>query len=253
MTLRYLLITAVRDRLVLATLAALAVIWLMASFTGGTSLVEDREARIVFAGFAGRLVVVVGIVLFTALHVRRLTESRELDLILSKPVSRAAFVCTYQLSLALLGGGLAIAAGTAVALAGWWPPAPAGLAVWTGTLALEAAVMAGFALFVTLGGKPPLAGVLAALGFYALARMLGVLLAITRSELRGGGEFNSWMNGIVEALGMLLPRLDLFAASRWLVYGVEAPETAVLVAVQGALYAALLAAAAVFDVTRRQF
>ncbi len=253
MMLRYLLLTAVRDRLMLAMLAALAAVWLLAAFAGGTSVVEDRAASIVFAGFAARLVVVLGIVLFTALHVRRLNESRELYLILSKPVSRAAFVAAYGAGLALLGVLLAIAAGAAVAVAGWIPPAPAGLAAWTASLAVETAVMAAFALFVTLGGTSPLGGMLAALGFYALARMLGVLLAIVRSELRGAGGFNAWVDGSIEVLGLVLPRLDLFADSRWLVHGIEAPETLALLVLQGAAYAGLLAAAAVFDVTRRRF
>lgn len=251
MILRYLLLTALRDRLFAVMLLALVAIWLLAVFAGGTSIVEDAQAAAAFAAFGARLLVVLGMVLFVALHVRRLLDSRELHLLLSRPLARPRFVITYWASFALVALGLSLAAGVAVWGTGPAVLDPTGLAAWTATLALEAAVMTAFALFVALGLTSAIASVLAAAGFYVLARMLGVLLAITRSELHPGGAFGDWMGGAVSALAMLLPRLDRFAPGTWPVHGLGDASGLGLVAVQGVLYTALLVAASVFDFNRR--
>jgi hypothetical protein len=253
MLLRYLLITALRDKLFATILAGLGAIWLLATFAGGTSIVEEGKAATAFAGFAARLLVVVGMVLFVALHVRRIVDSRELYLLLSKPVARPAFVVTYWASFALVAAVLSAAAGLAVAAAGLGAADPAGTLAWTGTLMLEAALMTAFALFVALGLETPVGSALTALGFYVLARMLGVLLAITRSDLRAEGDVNAWIDGAVTVAASVLPRLDLMAAGDWLVHGLADGATVALVAAQAGVYTALLVAAAVFDFGRRAF
>jgi hypothetical protein len=55
----------------------------------------------------------------------------------------------------------------------------------------------------------------------------------------------------VDAIALLLPRLDLATRSEWLLYG--APNAAELAVASGALvlYTALLAAAGMFDFQRR--
>lgn len=251
MILRYLLLTALRDRLFAIILVGLAAIWLLAVFAGSTSIVEKAQAAAAFAAFGARLLVVLGMAVFVALHVRRLLDSRELHLLLSRPLARPRFVVTYWASFALVGLGLSLAAGVAV-----WGTGPAaldtaGLAAWTGTLALEAAVMTAFALFVALGLDSAVAGILITAAFYALARMLGVLLAITRSELQPGGALATWMDGAVSVLAMLLPRLDRFAPGAWPSAGIDDPADLGLVLAQGMLYTALLVAASVFDFNRR--
>lgn len=251
MVLRYLLLTALRDRLFAAMVLGLAAIWLFAVFAGSTSIVEDAQTAAAFAAFGARLLVVLGMALFVALHVRRLLDSRELHLLLSRPLARPRFVMSYWAGFAVVALGLSLAAGAAVWGTGPGVLDPAGLAAWTGTLALEAAVMTAFALFVALGLDSAVASILAAAGFYALARMLGVLLAITRSELQPGGAFATWMDGAVSVLAMLLPRLDRFAPGAWPVHGPADAGTLGLVAAQGVLYTALLVAASVFDFNRR--
>lgn len=251
MTLPYILLSAVRDRLVAAMAAGLLAVWLLAAFAGGTSIAEQGEAATVFAGFAARLLVVFATVVFVALQVRRLADSGELHLLLATPISRTRFVVQAWAGFAALAVAFAVAAGLIAGLAGWPPAEPAGLTVWTATLALEAVVMAAFALFVTLGLRGLVAGLIVCFGFYALTRMLGVLLAVARSEYAPEAARSTWIGGVVDALGYVLPRLDLLAESRWLVYGIEAPGTVGLAAVQAAVYTGVLVAAAVFDARGR--
>ncbi|SDF75563.1 hypothetical protein SAMN05216241_102238 [Limimonas halophila] len=244
MTLPYLLLSALRDRLVAAMAMGLVAIWLVAAFAGGTSIAEEGAAASVFAAFGARLLVIGGLVLFVALQVRRLSESGELHLLLATPVSRGRFVVQAWAGFATLAVGFALAAGAIAGVAGWPPAQPAGLAVWTATLALEGIVMAALALFVALGLRGVIAGVLVALGLYVVARMMGVLLAIANSKF---APTDGWMGQLVDVLGLLLPRLDLLAQSRWLVHGLESPYTIGIAAAQAAVYTAALVAAVVFD------
>lgn len=253
MILRYLLITALRDKLFLAIVVGLLAIWLLAVFAGGTSVVEEGAAALAFAGFAARLLVVFGMVLFVSLQVRRLAESRELYMLLSKPLGRPAFVLATWAGFAIVSCILGLAAGLIVVLSGPASIDPAGVAAWTAALTLEAVLMTAFALFLALGLESPISSVIAALGFYILTRMLGVLLAITHSDLRPGGTFNAWVDGAVEVFATVLPRLDLFAPGAWLVHGAGDVAGLALLGAQGVAYTVILLAATVFDFSRREF
>lgn len=252
MMLRYLVLTALRDRLVTAMMAGLVAIWLLASFAGGTSILETAETGAAFAAFGARLLIVLGMTLFVIVHVRRLMESRELHLLLAKPIGRARFVVTAWASFALVALALALVAGVIVWLAGTADGPAAGLAAWTGTLILEAGVMTAFAVFVALGLDSAIASIVTAAGFYVLARMLGVLLAIARTDLRPGGALGDGIAGAVDVIGAVVPRLDLFAVGTWPVHGLAGGPDLRLVGAQGVIYTILLVAAAVFDFSRRQ-
>jgi hypothetical protein len=245
----YLLRSACADRL----LAVLALTILagagLAAFLGSTALVEKSELATVYAATAGRYAVVVSLVLYTCFHVRRTFESREVDLLLSRPVSRFCFVLAEVATLVLLAGLGAVLAGIAVAATG--RPEPAALGLWTSSLMVEAAVAATAALFFALMLSSGVAAALACLGFYVLSRMIGLLGEIAGAH--GGSGPQGWLaDQAVFLLGLVLPRLDLFARTSWLVHGAGDDAAGLgLIFAQGAVYLVLLTAAACIDFERR--
>ena len=58
---------------------------------------------------------------------------------------------------------------------------------------------------------------------------------------------------IMEAISIVVPRLDLFGQTSWLIYGVGGEIGFAVIALQGLVYAPLIIAAAVFDMQRWQF
>jgi hypothetical protein len=245
----YLLRSALGDRLLgvlaLATLAGAAV----AAFVGSTALVEKSELTTVYAATAGRFAVVVCLVLFTCFHVRRTFDSREVDLLLSRPVSRFDFVLAEVTTLVLLAGIGAALAGIAVAAAGRAEAAALGL--WTLSLMIEAAIAATAALFFALMLSSGVAAALACLGFYVLARLIGPLGGIAAAH--GGSGPAGWLaDQVVLVLGLVLPRLDLMARTSWLVHGTDGDAAALgLIFAQAVLYLVVLTAAACIDFERR--
>lgn len=251
-TLRYLVLTALRDRLFAAMLTGIAVIALLGAFLGDKSVVEGQEATAAFVAFATRLLVICGMVLFVAIHVRRGFESREMLLILSRPISRGRVVLAYWAGFSAIALLLVAPAVLALALVG--APAADGLALWGLSLALESMLLIAFALFFAFGVSGVVAAALGCLGFYVLARMIGVLNAIRSSEFRDGSlTFAPAVDRAIDVLAMLVPRLDLFGQSRWLVHGIDRPELVPVLLGQAAVYTALIVTAAIFDFQRRRF
>ena len=99
-TLAYVLMTAVRDRLFVALAVLLGMVAVVAIFVGDGVVAEPTASRVAYAALAARLVYVLGIVLFVCYQIRRIYESREIDVILSRPLSRTGFVVAYAAGFA---------------------------------------------------------------------------------------------------------------------------------------------------------
>ncbi len=252
-TLRYVLLTAVKDRLFgvlfLLVLAAL----LLAAFLGDAALAEGRALSLAYAGASGRAILVLGLVVFIAFHVRRLQETREIEAILARPLSREAFVLGYAGGFAAVAVLLVVpvVAGVGLALS---PPA-AGLAAWGASLLLESLLVVALALFCALTLTSAVAATLAALGFYVLGRMMAFFADIAEKGVGGAGDLGALTplaEAVVTALFMLMPRLDLFAPGAWLVHGADW-SAAAPVAAQALIYVPLLLLAAMIDLRRKRF
>ena len=244
-----LLRVALCERLLLTVLAALVASAALAAFLGSTALVEQREFAAVLAANAGRLLVVLALVLFTCFHVRRAFDSREVDLLLARPISRRDFVLAYAAMLILAAALMAALAGLAVGLIA--RPGLAAFAWWTLSLFVEAMVVAVAALFFALALGSAVASALACLGLYALGRLIGLLGGIAAAQSHAG-PLERALDQLIGVLALVLPRLDLLGRSVWLVHGVGDPGQIATSLLQGALYALLLGAAASFDFARRQ-
>lgn len=246
----YLLRAAIGRRFVVGLIAALLAATLLAAFLGSAALVERRAFAAVLGANAARLAVVLFLTLFTCFHVRRAFESREVELLLSRPVSRRDFVLAHVALLSLLAAAAALLAGisvAAVADAQAW----ASLAWWTGSLFVEALLVGVAALFFALTLQSGVLSALAALGLYVLGRTIGLLAGIAAAQA-GHGLWERVIDPLVGLLALVVPRLDLLARSAWLVHGAADDAGLAAALVQNLVYVVLLAAAASFDFARRQ-
>ncbi len=218
-TFRYVLITAIRDRMVAAILVAQFAILGGASLMASSVLAEGQAMGLAMAGEGFRGVMVMGLITFISFHVRRMEETREIEAILTRPISRATFVLAYFTGYAGIAALLSLVAGPLL-LAGFAPGA-LGLAEWQASLVLECLIVVAIALFCALSLGSATASVLAATGLYLLGRLGAFFRGI--AEGHTGTLSNSVTDHAarwtIEALTSLLPRLDLFGQGRWLVYG----------------------------------
>lgn len=252
-TFRYIVLTAVRDRLMIGMTLALLGAVLVASFLGDATFLEGRETALTFAGFSTRLILVAGLILFVCFHVQRSFENREIDLMLSRPMSRTQFVLITWASFSGLAAAMALVAVVVLPIAG--STDGRGLALWTASLLLEALLVVAMALFFALSLRSAVAATMASFGFYLVARMEGFLLGIMQSDWNAVAQnaMGDIMSKAIYVVGLVLPRLDLFGQTWWLAYG-DTDGTGLLpVLTQAAVYLPLLLCAAVYDFRRRRF
>ena len=222
-----------------AALAALGA----ALFAGTLALTESREMRAAIGAPVLRLAAVFIVAGFVATSIMREKDDRVRDVLLALPISRAQFAwarlagfCAVAWIVALLCGVVALAL------------APAGQ-VLPGmlTLACELSIVAAFALFAATG----LAHVVAALGatfaFYLLARIAAGLQLLGHEGARSRVESLA-----ADALSALLPHLDAFTRTEWLVYGGATVADTGYALLQACIYVVLLAAACALDLQRRE-
>lgn len=174
-------------------------------------------------------------------------QDKGLELMLSLPLSRST---QYLARLAgFIACGAAIALVFALPLLLW--AGPAAVALWGASLACETALVAAAALFFAMSLGQFVPAIAATAGLYLLARSIGAIQAIAGGPLAESSFASRAAQHAVDAVALLLPRLEDLTRTAWLLY--ETPSAAAYaLAIGGALvYTALLAAAGLFDFHRR--
>lgn len=247
-TIRFVMLTAIRDRLFTSLIALIALSIGVSIFLGTGAIAEARQMTIVYAAGAARVLAVLGLTIFTAFHVERLFDNREIETILSRAITREAFVFSYWLAMALMALLILLPATAAVFV---FKFSVTGTVYWLITVILESFIVIAFAMFCGFTMERAIPTIFATTGFYLLARLIGFFTGIATAGQQGG--INKVANPIVEAIAFLVPRLDLAGQTHWLLYGMSEPRVVVLIAVQGIVYIALLLGACMFDLRRKDF
>jgi hypothetical protein len=268
---KYVLTAALRDRLVLVLFIMVLVGAALSVFLGSSAVTESDRFALVFAAAGLRFAGVAGLVLFIVSYIRRAFESRDVDFLLSRPLSRVAFLCSHAAAFSLLAlfvavlvtiSVFAIAPHHVAAATGAWninPGAAAdpqyaqrGIGLWGLSLAAEFIIMANAALFFAMVLPGATAGSMASFGLYVLARLMGELLGIVNTGAYSSGYH--LLAAIMNVISLIVPRLDLMAQSSWLVYGAGGSAIGLgFIIAQCVIYSALLVLAAIIDLVRRQF
>jgi hypothetical protein len=129
-----------------------------------------------------------------------------------------------------------------------------GMMLWALSLLLESWLVVSIALFAALTLRSGVATVLSSLAIYALSRMMGFFVATTKSGMLFTTEdVNIGAQGLMNAISTIVPRLDFYAKSSWLIYGAKSYEDLTLFLIQSAVFIPLLVMASILDFKRKQF
>ena len=253
---RYTMITALRDFLFIGLLAVILIAIFISVFLGSTALTEQHQMTTAYVSGSTRFILALGLVIFVCFHVKRLFDNKEIEFILSKPISRKSFVFSYWLAFALLSLVLAIALSIFICL--FTKPDLTGLLFWSISLICEGFLIIAFAMVSSLILRSAVASVLSTLSFYFLSRMMGFfVVAIKQPFNTNVPPLNSMIEWVsewfLEITSMVLPRLDLFAKTKWLIYGIENQQEIVVFLLQSLIYIPLLLTMAIIDFNRKQF
>lgn len=248
---RYVLLAALRDRMMWG-IAIIAILGACLSiFSGSAAVIEQGQFVMTYAAGGIRILTLIGLVLFVVFYVRRSFDARDVEFLLTRPLSRLQFILSHAAAFSLL----AILSGaflTLIIFALNRGQLSEGLALWSCGVTAEYILVANTAFFFALVLNSPVSSGLSTLGFYVLARMIGNLMAIAHANLASTGVFKG-LAFLMDMIAMVIPRLDLMAQTSWLIYGNHDWHSWAFICAQSLLFLALILTAALIDLKRRQF
>ena len=244
---RYVLVEARRSALPWLSLAGVLAALGLSGFLSQVAITEAAALQASASAALLRACAVFLVATHVISSVVREANDKVLELSLTLPISRSAWYLGKLLGYA--GAGALIATLFALPLLAWAKPSD--LVAWWLALAAEAAVIAAAALFFASALGQTVSAIAAVAGLYLLARSITAIQAIAGGPLavdNAAGQAARWL---VDAFALLLPRLDAVARGDWLLYGAP-PAVELAPALAGlAIYFVLLAAAGLFDFSRR--
>jgi ABC-type transport system involved in multi-copper enzyme maturation permease subunit len=247
---KYTALEALRTRVPGTALLALVLLVCASLFIRELAVFEATRFQTGFYAAAARLVAVFLTSVYILASITREFNDKGLEVVLALDVPRTHYIC------GKLAGFMVVAVFIAIIISlPLWALVPAGAAcAWTVSLTVELAVIAALSLFcvVTFSHLLPAAGFVAA--FYLLARSITAMRLMGAHPISGEGTPSQQITAaLVEGLGYLLPALDQWTATAWLVDATPDPGQLLGIFFQGLVYLTLLTAATLFDFHRRSF
>lgn len=247
---RYTALEALRTRL--PVLAAVVIGALLAASFFVREIAVTDSARFQTAFYAAT--VRFATVFLAALHViasmSREFQDKGLDMVLALDLPRAHYALGRLCGFLLIGAALAAAAALPLLVSNGWEPA----VQWAASLAVELAVIIALSLFCVITFNQLIPAASFVIAFYLLARAITAIRLIGANPIAGADALSHQaMRWIVDALALFVPALDQWTRTAWLVDQAAPWITLGGVLAHGALFVTLLTAAAVFDLSRKNF
>jgi ABC-type transport system involved in multi-copper enzyme maturation permease subunit len=247
---RYTVLEAVRTRLPLLTLACIGLLIGASFFVREIAIAESGRFQTAFYAASVRFAIVFVAALYSVASIAREFQDKGLDVMLALDLPRSHYI------VGKLAGFVAIAVALAVAAA--LPLLPlAGVsaaAAWCASLAIEVAIVVAFSVFCAVTFSQLMPAMSVVMAFYLFARALAAMRLIGANPIAGAHELSHRvMTWLVEALALVVPALDEWTRTAWLVDGAAAWSAVPGIAAHGALFVTAVGAAAVFDMHRKNF
>ena len=241
------LLEALRCRLLLLMLMVVAGLFGLAQFLGELSITETRQAQASVMGSLLRVFSICATCLFVISSVLRELDDKGLELILSLPLPRHAYLFGKLTGFA--GFSLCVAVLAALPLFLYAPAEAVGC--WMLSLFCEQLLLAAFSLLCLLAFANISLAFTLAMAFYLLSRSMEALRLLSAAPvLVSDANSQVFMNFLVNALALLLPDLHAFTRSEWLVYGVDAAAVGTVL-IQTLVYLPVLLSVGLFDLYRK--
>lgn len=242
---------AMRDKLIWTMLAVLVIVCSLSIFMGSIAISEQQNFSVVFSASGLRLAVMMGLTLFVIFFIRRSSDNKDIEFLLSRPITKIQLIASYTCAFIVLAILLGVAQGLVLLAISNGKNADFPTLVWVISIIAENIMMTGLAMFFAMILNSAATAAMATTGFYVLARMMGQILGIVDA----GGDLPGQhiLNTVMQVISVIIPRLDLFAQSSWLIYGLDNQIDLTFILLQTAVFSLLVFVATTLDLTRRQF
>lgn len=247
---RYTVLEALRTRLPQLFAAVVIVLGAASLFVHQIAVTDSTRMQIGIYASGMRLASVFVAALYVLASITREFNDKGLDIALALDLPRAHYILGKLAGFVAIG--LVIAAAATLPLAFVAPPEAT--LQWGASLALELGIVMALSLFCTVTFRQLIAAASFVMAFYLLARTLTAIRLMSAQPLADAdAPVHQAIRLLVEGLALVIPGLDAWTQTAWLV---NQPATWLDMGVllwQSALYITLLTAAAMFDFYRRNF
>lgn len=217
---------------------------------GSTAFLESQEMTITYAAGSARVMLMLGLIVFVCFHVRTSFDTKEIDVILSRPISRSNLVMAYWLGFMLVALILLLPIVAIIGLIG--APSGKGFAFWALSLLMEAGIVVSLALFSAFALKSAVTSVLGCMGLYVVSRMMVFFVMTAENPMFGETKF-ILLRWLLQGISSVVPRLDFFGKSEWLIYGLKNTADLKVFILQAMIFVPTLLVASILDFKRKQF
>lgn len=253
---RYILMAAVRDRLIWGVVAMSLLGICLSIFSGSAAIIEQGQFVLAYMAGGLRIIALLGLTLFTVFFVRRSFDSRDIEFLLTRPISRSTFVVSHIVAFSVLSAcaGLFISVLVGVLAARFGTNTS--VLLWCFGVTFELIIVSNVAFFFAMVLSSPVTSGMATFGFYILARLMGQLLAILHhaaNPVDVQGQLMLGLGYVAGAISVVIPRFDLMAQTSWLIYGGGVVSDWIWIICQALAFLSLVGVATLIDLRRRQF
>jgi len=217
---------------------------------GSTAFLESQEMTITYAAGSARVMLMLGLIVFVCFHVRTSFDTKEIDVILSRPISRSTLVIAYWLGFMLVALILLLPIIAIIGLIG--APSVKGFGFWALSLLMEASIVVSLALFSAFALKSAVTSVLGCMGLYVVSRMMVFFVMTAEHPMFGESKF-ILLRWLLQGISSIVPRLDFFGKSEWLIYGLQTTTDWKVFILQAMIFVPTLLVASILDFKRKQF
>lgn len=243
----YTLLEALRNRLTWLIVAVALIGIGISGFLNELAMTESRQIQVALLAAFLRFSAVFLLATFVVTSMVRELNDKGLELLLALSLPRAAYLFGKLAGFAALALVPALLFGSLTAF--FTPPTQAVL--WTISLICELWIVAAFSMLCVLTFNQVMAGLSAVIGFYLLARSIAAMQLIGNDPLNEHTLSQQVIGFVINGLSAVLPHLDEFTRTEWLVYQTGQWTTLPALLTQSAICIALLGCAALFDLYRK--
>jgi ABC-type transport system involved in multi-copper enzyme maturation permease subunit len=247
---RFTLIESIKNRLFTLVLLGVVCLFGLTQFIGELAVTETTQIQSAITGMILRLFAVFIICIFVITSTIREFNDKGLELIISLPLDRYSYLAGKMLGFCILAVFIAIIVCLPLALSG----SISQLILWCFSLICELWILTALSLLCLITFKNVTSALSTVVAFYLLARTISTIQLIGGSSILETTEIShKIINVVVDIIAILLPQLDQFSKTEWLVYGGGGSGDYLFIVGQTIIYVVLLFAAACFDLHRKNF
>lgn len=247
---RFTALEALRTRFVWLVLFLVTAGFGLGAFTGELAITETAQTQTAIVASVLRIASVFLIILFVTTSVNRDFSDKSVELMLSLPLPRGGYYLGKLTGYSLVAVLVAL---PLVLLMAFFASLPAALS-WGLSLMLELLLMCAVSLMFAFSFSQVTASIAAASLFYLLSRSMSAIQLMAHGPLVDQENASQQLiTRLIDGLAYLLPDLDHFTRTDWLLYASETTPALIPIISQTVIYLLLLSAVALFDLYRKNF